>query len=691
MLGNDRGAPAALRPVLAAADRMRTSLRLATLVLVLMIPGVAATYGYVREADSKIDFSAAERDGLVVVRPALLALAEAVAGRQPDLGAVRSAVASRPSLHLGEALGAVPGSAGDSPAGRLALATGLAALVTEAGNRSNLILDPDLDSFYVMDAQIVQLPKALVAAAKAAAAGQGGGNSAVADQAVRAGELSGAADSLRNDVTTAAANTAMGGLADRLGAVVRAADVLAALAKNLTDTLANPGPADVTAAATALRDAVGPLVEVLDDLLTTRVGGFTRERLVVLAITIGGFVLAAWFAVGVLWRTRHDVALAVGGVSALADGDLGERAVPAGRDELGDLGQALDTARTRMAAQEDRLRDAAAVREEQHRLSFQHQKQAELRLRERAQAIIDESTSVISEELHRVTEQVGEVSRAAGTIDSGIAATDEATAAAVDHARQAEAVIGSLEQSLRRVASTAELVQGIAAQTRLLALNATIEAARAGELGQGFTVVADEVKELATSTSRSTEQITGTIAELERDTARMAEAIAAMVTGIGSVGAAATSLRAVAADQSAVVGRLTDGMGRTIGRVEEMSGLAAQIERRRSERVRVSGTVRLRGRTGDAVEAELIDVNATGLRVRCAPGALAAGDLVDVDGFGHPDQPIPVRARVDNVGHGDREGEAGLQLMITEAGTGERIDRYLADLTGESVSAPPTG
>ena len=391
--------------------------------------------------------------------------------------------------------------------------------MTDAGNNSNLILDPDLDSFYVMDAQIVQLPKALLAAGKIAAAGSGGGNEAVAAQAVRAGELAAASDNLAYDVSTADANTAASGLAGRLADVSKASTAAATLAGQLTSSLATPGPADVAPLATALAAAVGPLADGLDDLLETRIAGFTKERLIVLIITIGGFVLAVWFAAGVLWRTRHDVSLAVGGVTAIADGDLEARPLPAGRDELGDLGLALTTARTRMLGQEAELMAGQGVRDEQVRISFQHQRQAETRLRDRAQAIIDESTSVIAEELRLVTSQVGDVRTASDTIDGGISATATATSAVVDHARRAEEVIASLEQSLRRVATTAALVKGIAGQTRLLALNATIEAARAGELGLGFTVVADEVKELATSTSNSTEQIAETIGELERDTA----------------------------------------------------------------------------------------------------------------------------------------------------------------------------
>jgi methyl-accepting chemotaxis protein len=277
------------------------------------------------------------------------------------------------------------------------------------------------------------------------------------------------------------------------------------------------------------------------------------------------------------------------------------------------------------------------------------------------------------------------VRQAAETIDSGISATDAATTAVVGHARRAEDVISSLEQSLRRVAETATLVKGIAGQTRLLALNATIEAARAGELGLGFTVVADEVKELANSTSMSTEQIAGTISELERDTAQMAETIAAMVAGIASVGDAATSLRAVAADQGTVVGRLADQMGRTIGRVEEMSGLSAQLERRESDRVTMSGPVRLQ-RGADRLDTELINVSRGGIRVQVGRDVrLSIGDAVRIDGLG----PIrePIEARVVSLGTGEEEGEAGLQFMIPDNVLAERIDRYVADLV-EGATLP---
>lgn len=683
--------PMMLRPALVIAERMKTGPRLGVLALLLVIPGVLATYSYSAEIGARIALSTLEIEGTRVVVPALQALADSTGGGTPDLAGLRRTARQHPGLNLNQATAQLPDTVGDSPAERLSASEALNQLITDTGNNSNLILDPDLDSFYVMDILVVQLPKALLATAKAAAftgahpdlgSGVNPADAALAARAVLAGELSTVAASLRSDVQTATKNSTAQALGAALASVEQAADVTDNLAKALTNaTRRGVTSADIDGSVVALRATAPHVTATLDLLLSRRVDVLRNERLRVLAVTIGGFVIASWFAVGVLWRTRHDVVLAVTGVTAVADGDFAERPLPSGRDELGEIGAALVSARSRLVRQEEELNQAQSLRQAQMRASFLHQRHAEVRLRERAQTIINESTRVIADELRIVTSQVGEVAAASSTIDARVSETDAVTASVVGHARRAEGVISALEYSLRRVADIAATVNGIARQTRLLALNATIEAARAGQLGLGFTVVADEVKQLATTTARSTDQIRETITSLEHDAAEVSETIAAMVVGIGSIGDSATVLSTLATDQERMVHRLAGRVDETRGRVEDMSGLAAQLERRRSDRIAALGEVSLQlpGHR-QPVSVKLVNLSAGGLRCSLDPAIeLDVGDLIDAEL--HADAgPISVHAQVTYRGDVSEPDQVGLQFLTADSETSKLIDGYIDQL-----------
>jgi len=136
-------------------------------------------------------------------------------------------------------------------------------------------------------------------------------------------------------------------------------------------------------------------------------------------------------------------------------------------------------------------------------------------------------------------------------------------AAATTDSERATTVMTSLRTAAEQIASVVKLINAIASQTNLLALNATIEAARAGEAGRGFAVVANEVKALSRQTADATKQIADQVANLQRETAAVDDALSRIHGTIQAIQTINETVAGAIGEQTALTAAVSRDLGRS--------------------------------------------------------------------------------------------------------------------------------
>ncbi|MBH2016831.1 MAG: hypothetical protein I8H88_10125 [Burkholderiales bacterium] len=384
-------------------------------------------------------------------------------------------------------------------------------LLNQIGDHSNLVLDPDLDSYYMVNALVLTLPQTLENTGQLwgwgtyAAARGGLGTETEKSWAVWDARVKTGVEDIRAYFKRA--TTATPTLAARID--LSALDTALKLREAGEQAVFHASAPSATeyhkqgqAAVAALAALYPRHLPLLDELLAQREAGLVQARNLTLCVLV-----LSLLASGYLFRSFQKVL--EGGlrevvfhIDAIRDGNLTTRPRAWGADEaaglmhtIGELQLALRRIVSQMRASADHIVLASgeialgatdlARRTEESATSLQQSASAMGHIAETVR-----STADVAAEASQLATHNADVARRGGQIIHTMVDT-----------------MSGIQQASRRIGDITSAIDGIAFQTNLLALNAAVEAARAGEQGRGFAVVASEVRALAQRASTAAREI----------------------------------------------------------------------------------------------------------------------------------------------------------------------------------------
>lgn len=251
-------------------------------------------------------------------------------------------------------------------------------------------------------------------------------------------------------------------------------------------------------------------------------------------------------------RTMRPVRRLVDSVNRLKNRDYDAEIRPvATKDEVGELTTACIKLRDdlREAARLETIAAAQAAEREQRRAEMDRLL-AQLSRGATEQAAAAEKASASMEEMRANIRQSAD----------NAAQTEQIAKMAAHDAAETGAVVTDAVKAMTSIAERITVIREIARQTDLLALNAAVEAARAGQHGQGFAVVAAEVRKLAERSQQAAAEISDLSSTTLQVSRKAGEKLAGLVPAIQQTASLVQAISAASSEQSIGVEQINEAI-----------------------------------------------------------------------------------------------------------------------------------
>jgi methyl-accepting chemotaxis protein len=617
--------------------RVSFSVKSALISLAFLVPLTALGWSYFSQQAEQLAFSRAERTGVAFAR-ALAPMLESAwtlrdqavlgSGLEPALAAEAKAWDALEAAQrnwgaeidtksafdaLGPLRDAARKPAADAPTALEVhgkYLDGLKALLDQAIDGSNLALDPEVLTYYLMIATLRDLPRMQDHLAESTAYGAAALAPGSALSASRIETLLTMSDARMVDLTASTGRATRAGA--KQAAVKPVADPVTAfrtatMIRFISEPPTGPAAALVkegmqVRAKVSVQQAA--MLDELDTALHERITRLERARLA-MGLLIGATLMVA----GYLFRSFFLVILGglreVGShIDSMAAGDLTRSPRPWGNDEaaslmstLAGMQGALRRIVTQVRTGSDSIVDASReIASGSMDLSGRTEQTASAL--EQSAASMEQISSTVrltadnARKGAQIAQDNAEVARRGGQVIEDVVQTMQ-----------------EIQQASAKIANIISVIDGIAFQTNILALNAAVEAARAGEQGRGFAVVASEVRSLSHRSAEAAREIKSlieeTVSKVERGASVVQEAGETMqriVVGADQLETLSTAIADAANQQDSGVAQVGEaiqeldrGAQQNAALVEQTAAAAGQLQDQAHTLAGVVGTFRLPG------------------------------------------------------------------------------------------------